>query len=87
MIEALRAQARIELAQNVVAVLGAVASDDVALRFVLVGFAGLGVLHPLRSRRPHPHLAVMQHLRIARTHLRREIHMSSGKLVFTSMYL
>ena len=39
-IEALRAQAGIELAQDVVAVFGAVASDDFPLGFVLVGFAG-----------------------------------------------
>ena len=50
--------------------LDGVAAEDVAMTFGLVRFTGDRVLHPLRSGRPHPHLAVMEHCRIAGTHLR-----------------
>ena len=35
----------------------------------LVGLAGDGLLHPLRSGRPHPHLAVVEDGGVARPHL------------------
>src|SRR5215472_14234305 len=67
-VERLRAQSRIELAENIVPFGSIVSSHELSLSFGLVRHAWHGVLHPLRSRRPHPNLPMMQYSRISRAH-------------------
>src|ERR1700681_1734184 len=65
-IETLRTEAGVELTQDVVSIELIVPSGLDAF----IGLAQNRVLHPLRTRRQHPNLAVMQNFGIARTHLR-----------------
>jgi hypothetical protein len=69
-VEALRAQPGVELAEDVVAFFDRVLAENVALSLGLVRLARHCLFHPGRSRGADPDFPVMEHRRIAGTHLR-----------------